>query len=140
MRAIASPLKTLELLCRLSRRSWRLTWLRCATHVQDIAWSSEVVTEQMSSTRSHPMSSQVEVELRSSMRSQPRFCPTLVPSLGGLIQRGRAGAGHSPSAKTDASQHMELAPISTAVAFDSACRHAPLLVLSPLAQLESADQ
>jgi len=64
VRAIASPLKTLELLCRLSRRSWRLTWLRCATHVQDIAWSSELVTEQMSSTRSHLISSQVEVELR----------------------------------------------------------------------------
>ena len=60
--------------------------------------------------------------------------------LGGLSERGRARAGHSSSDETEAPQHLERAPILPALAFDSACRHAPLLVHSSLAQLASADQ
>ena len=60
--------------------------------------------------------------------------------LGGLSERGRAHAGHSSSDETEAPQHVERAPILPALGFDSACRHAPLLVNSSLAQLASADQ
>eukprot|EP00964_Phaeocystis_antarctica_P044568 scaffold25610_cov25-Phaeocystis_antarctica.AAC.1 len=60
--------------------------------------------------------------------------------LGGLIERGRARAGHSPSDEADAPQHVELAPLLTAVAFDSARRHAPRLARAALVRLTSADQ
>ena len=60
--------------------------------------------------------------------------------LGGLSERGRARAGHSPSDEADAPQHVELAPLLTAVAFDPARRHAPRLAWAALVRLTSAAQ
>ena len=73
----------------------------------------------------------------STSRESSEFRPA---ELGGLIQRGRARAGHSPSDETDAPQHVELAPLLTAVAFDPACRHAPRLAWAALVRLTSADR
>ena len=57
--------------------------------------------------------------------------------LGGLIQRGR---GNSASDEADALQHVELAPLLTAVAFDPARRHAPRLAWAALVRLTVADR
>eukprot|EP00964_Phaeocystis_antarctica_P085895 scaffold54320_cov36-Phaeocystis_antarctica.AAC.1 len=45
------------------------------------------------------------------------------PRVGGL--EGRVRAGHGPGAETGRAQHVQLAPNSTAIAFDSARRRAP---------------
>ena len=73
----------------------------------------------------------------STSRESSDFRPA---ELGGLIQRGRARAGHSPSDEADAPQHVELAPLLTAVAFDPARRHAPRLAWAALVRLTSAAQ
>ena len=103
---------------------------RCGTQGRWPASSRRAAAAtQRSARRSHAPTS--------TSRESSDFRPA---ELGGLIQLARARAGHSSSDETEAPQHVERAPILPALAFDSACRHAPLLVHSSLAQLASADQ